>query len=186
MVPQPHEAKPKTNDPARNGQILEELLIAHGPTLRRQASRHSQRPSDAEDALQDAAALFLQHYHGRLPALPYLLTTIKHCAWKLAKATSRKREQPAHSLIKADSDLDPFELFPDIGHKPETLAERHEEVECRRRAILALKPDQRRALLLFGAGLSYAEIAQLNGWTHTKVNRCISEGRAALRRETTG
>jgi DNA-directed RNA polymerase specialized sigma24 family protein len=31
------------------------------------------------------------------------------------------------------------------------------------------------------AGLSYTEIGELRGWTYTKVNRCLSEGRAALR-----
>ena len=40
-----------------------------------------------------------------------------------------------------------------------------------------LKPDERRALVLRGEGYSYAEICELNGWTHTKVNRCLTEGR---------
>ena len=50
------------------------------------------------------------------------------------------------------------------------------------RRFEALKPDQRTALILLGLGCSYAEIGALRGWTYTKVNRCISEGRAALRR----
>jgi hypothetical protein len=44
-----------------------------------------------------------------------------------------------------------------------------------------LKPDQRMALLLAAAGYSYREIGQRRGWTYTKVNRCVNEGRAALR-----
>ena len=36
-----------------------------------------------------------------------------------------------------------------------------------------------RAVLAFG--FSYREIMARQGWTYTKVNRCLSEGRAALR-----
>ena len=37
------------------------------------------------------------------------------------------------------------------------------------------------ALILQAQGYSYAEIQQLCGWTYTKVNRCLAEGRARLR-----
>ena len=47
--------------------------------------------------------------------------------------------------------------------------------------LARLKPDERTALALQAAGYSYAEIAAAKGWTYTKVNRCIAEGRAALR-----
>ncbi len=51
----------------------------------------------------------------------------------------------------------------------------------RLRALARLKPAERRALILFGQGYSYAEIIQITGWTYTKVNRALSEGRARLR-----
>jgi DNA-directed RNA polymerase specialized sigma24 family protein len=38
------------------------------------------------------------------------------------------------------------------------------------------------ALGMLAADLSYAEIDARRGWTYTKVNRCIAEGRAALRK----
>ena len=40
-----------------------------------------------------------------------------------------------------------------------------------------LKPDERTALLLKAKGLSYREIGERQGWTYTKVNRAITEGR---------
>jgi hypothetical protein len=40
-----------------------------------------------------------------------------------------------------------------------------------------LKPDERTALLLKAEGYSYREISERQGWTYTKVNRAISEGR---------
>ena len=47
--------------------------------------------------------------------------------------------------------------------------------------LAALKPQERRAIALQAAGCSYAEIQAITGWTYTKVNRCIAEGREALR-----
>jgi hypothetical protein len=35
--------------------------------------------------------------------------------------------------------------------------------------------------VLRAAGYSYREIGERQGWTYIKVNRCIAEGRAALR-----
>ena len=183
MVTQPHGAN-RDDDPRRtqNARLLEELIASNGSALRRQAERHSRLTYDAEDALHNAYALFLERYHGRLPALPYLLTTIKHSAWQIPRRPERTRERCARDLVASDSGLDPWELIPDPAREPELLAEHHEQLEQRRAAILALKADQRRALLLFGAGLSYEEIAELNTWTWTKTNRCIAEGRAALRK----
>jgi RNA polymerase sigma factor (sigma-70 family) len=184
MVTQPHGAKPNSEHPrrAQNARLLEELIASHAQLLHGQAAKHTKLASDAEDALHDAYALFLERYHGRLPALPYLMTTIKHSAWAISRRGERTRERSAHDRAGADSGFDLWERIPDLGPEPDTLAERHEEAERRRAAILALKPDERRALLLFGAGLSYEEIAELNQWTWTKVNRCIAEGRATLRR----
>jgi RNA polymerase sigma factor (sigma-70 family) len=185
MIPQPHESnRPETPRRAENASLLERLIGAHGSLLRRQAANHSYRSADAEDALQDAYALFIERYHGRLPALPYLMTTIKHSAWAIARRVDRRRERSVDAIAAEEPCLDPWERFASPGDGTEALAERHEDTEHWRAAMLSLKPDERRALLLLGAGLSYKEIGELNGWTWTKVNRCIAEGRAALRRDT--
>jgi DNA-directed RNA polymerase specialized sigma24 family protein len=49
-----------------------------------------------------------------------------------------------------------------------------------RSTLRGLKPDERTAIGLAAAGYSYGEIAERRGWTKTKVNRCLYEGRAAL------
>ena len=72
-------------------------------------------------------------------------------------------------------------LVVDDGHDPQLLAERAEQHAACVALLARLKPDQRTALLLLGLGFSYREIAELRGWTHTKVNRCLAEGRATLR-----
>ena len=48
-------------------------------------------------------------------------------------------------------------------------------------ALATLKPDEARALVLQAAGRTYAEIEAETGWSHTKVNRALTEGRAAFR-----
>lgn len=183
MVTQPHGAKPDGENPrrAQNSPQLEQLIASHERLLRHQAAKHSQRPADAEDALQDAYALFIERYHGRLPALPYLMTTIKHSAWAIARRADRRRERSVDAMAAEEPGLDPWGHFASPGDGTEALAERHEDTERWRAAMLALKPDERRALLLLGTGLSYKEIGELNGWTWTKVNRCIAEGRASIR-----
>src|SRR5690242_19564914 len=53
-----------------------------------------------------------------------------------------------------------------------------ERVERSVEALRALKPDEAKALMLKAEGLSYEEIGRRFGWTYTKVNRSITEGRA--------
>ncbi len=64
---------------------------------------------------------------------------------------------------------------------PAELTERSEETARVVEAIEQLKPDERTALILLGLGCSYKEIAELRGWSATKVDRCIREGRARVR-----
>jgi DNA-directed RNA polymerase specialized sigma24 family protein len=52
-------AQPKANPATQRGQMLSQLLKRDGAKLRSQARLHAQRPSDAEDALQDACVQFL-------------------------------------------------------------------------------------------------------------------------------
>jgi hypothetical protein len=53
-----------------------------------------------------------------------------------------------------------------------------ERVERSVEALRSLKPDEAKALMLKAEGLSYDEIGRRFGWTYTKVNRSITEGRA--------
>ncbi len=61
-----------------------------------------------------------------------------------------------------------------------------ERVERSVEALRALKPDEARALLLKAEGLSYQEIGRHFGWTYTKVNRSITEGRARFLKAFSG
>lgn len=175
--------QPPGPDAAR-ATLLDHLLQRHGARLRRQAARNSSLPVDAEDALQDACLRFLRSYNGPVDlsaALPWLLLAVKHSAWKLGARRRRCEALVALSPTDSSDGEQPTLTALDERPGPAERAERSERLAERRSALAQLKPDERTALLLFALGYSYREIAARQGWTYTKVNRCLAEGRVALR-----
>jgi RNA polymerase sigma factor (sigma-70 family) len=154
------------------------VLGAAEMDLRRTARRFSLCADDAEDAFQRAVEILLTKAPNR--------STVALTAWmqvvtrREALAVRRSRERllvarhdGAHDLLK--------ELLCERPG-PDEQAERRDRVTAAARALAALKPDERLAIVLQAHGYSYAEIGRLCGWTYTKVNRCLAEGRARLRR----
>ena len=182
MTNQPHSP---SAEQARRSHILKTLITRHRPALMRQAHRHAARPADAEDALQEACLQFMRHYDGppETDALRWMMVVTKRCAWALGRTP--RRHEVACELALTDADGESGEpLLHAAGAAeldPAELTERAEAAAERARALAALKPDERTALVLFGAGLRYREIAERRRWTYTKVNRCLREGREALR-----
>jgi trehalose 6-phosphate synthase len=106
-------------------------------------------------------------------------------AWRPERIVLRvDRTDPSKNIVRG---IQAFELFlADPARGPAELAEDAAVTRERRRRFAQLKQDERRALLLFALGYSYGEIAERCGWTYTKVNRCVNEGRAALRATAKG
>lgn len=169
----------------RAARILTEVLVRSESALRRQAARHASRSVDADDALQEACARFLRRYDGDAgdTALAWLMTTVKRCAWEIARSPER-RHSASIELTTTDA-FDP-ERPPVRVRCPRPGPFERVELVGDLAALDDLKPDERTALLLLGYGYSYREIAVREGWTHTKVNRCVAEGRAALRARREG
>jgi RNA polymerase sigma factor (sigma-70 family) len=146
------------------------LLDSHATNLRRSARRVSICPDDADEALQRATLILLTkappHPPARLAGWMHVVTR------REALAVRRERER----LLGAELG----ELHA-RAPCPAERAERREDSRRRVRLLLRLKPDQRRALVLKAQGYSYREMCELTGWTYTKVNRCLAEGRARLR-----
>jgi RNA polymerase sigma factor (sigma-70 family) len=154
-------------------QLVLRTIAAHAPSLLGTARRYSLCRDDAEDAYQRALEIFLRRAASVDPehAVGWLRTVVKHEA--LAVRASRLR-----LVGPGEVDLDREEAAHLEGAE-ERAAER-EHAERGAEALGRLKPQEIRALVLKARGYSYREIAEICGWTYTKVNRCITEGRRAF------
>nr|MDQ6914565.1 sigma-70 family RNA polymerase sigma factor [Actinomycetota bacterium] len=158
---------------ARTGRALVLATIAtHAPSLVGTARRYSLCADDAEDAYQRALEIFLRRADSVDPghAVGWLRTVVKHEA--LAVRAGRLR-----LVGVGEVDLDREEAV--VSGAEERAAER-EHAERGAEALQRLKPQEIRALVLKARGYSYREICEITGWTYTKVNRCLTEGRRAF------
>jgi RNA polymerase sigma factor (sigma-70 family) len=172
----------QTSGRERRALLLDQLLRTEHRRLMSQARYHSRRTEDAEDALSDACVQFLRFYDGGADdhALRWMMLVTKRCAWAIRRKAMARESR--YRVIAPDRDDEPADAnIPDIGIGPAGSVERAEETAKVLSLIEQLKPDERTALILLGLGCTYKEICELRGWSNTKVNRCISEGRARVR-----
>ena len=163
---------PKPTDRARRWRCCARTATSSAGSLG--ATRSA--PTTPTTPLQRASLILLTKAPpidpGRLIA--WMVVVTKH----EAMAVRRGRERLLAALAPAhggDGRLNgaPSEL-PGPGERLERLSEA-------RAALAALKANERLAIVLQAQGYSYAEICERCGWTYTKVNRCLAEGRARLR-----
>lgn len=171
-------------DKATRSRVAVELIRDHEKPLRWTAHRYSICGEDAEDAYQRGIEILLS----KAPTaemrqlLPWTRTVIKHEALAIKKA--RERILPRSGPATEDDDQgegDWIQAIPAIGDGPDELTVRRERVARSREALAQLKPAELKALTQLAEGFSYQEIASLNRWSRTKVNRCLAEGRARFR-----
>lgn len=165
--------------------------LVRNRTVRGVAHKHAPRGM-AEDAIQRAMLIVLEKLPDGLSeseAIRWTVTVTKREAWQLHR--TGRREVPASSRDavlaeqhtgSAESDSEGMidRVENDTFADPSERAERRETMRRRWEAMDDLRPDERRALLLHEFGYSYREITRITGWTYTKVNRCMAEGRSAL------
>jgi RNA polymerase sigma factor (sigma-70 family) len=160
-----------------SGNAAEELVLrtvaAHADSLLRTALRCSLCPDDAQDAYQRGLEIFMAHAERLDPerAAGWLHVVVK----REAHAIRRSRQKlvgptdvdldthQARSVPTPDEQLATFDL---IGRSAE--------------ALQRLKPQELRALWLRAQGHSYNDIGAMTGWSYTKVNRCLTEGRRSF------
>jgi len=155
------------------------MIAEHGASLRRTARRYSLDAEDAEDAYQRALEIALT----KAPStdsrelIRWTQTVTKH----EALAVRQGRERLLGQGGRGDNAVDPVAMIPAAGDGPDEQAERREAMARNREALRALKPAELRALSLLAEGYSYAEIGELTGFSQTKINRVLSEGRDRFR-----
>jgi DNA-directed RNA polymerase specialized sigma24 family protein len=155
------------------GRELERVAREQRRRLLAYARRGANSHHDAEDAVQDALTITVAICERirRETAIAYIGTTAHHAALHLTRQAARavslgEPTTPAASRHDLIADARPT----DPDSRLDMLA-----------GLRALKRDEARALAARMLGYSYREIADGFGWSYTKTNRCISEGRARLR-----
>ena len=168
----------KTSAAARKRAAVE-MIARYEGALRRTARRYSFDAEDADDAYQRALEIVLT----KAPTtdlrelIRWTQTVTKHEALAVRQA----REKLLGYQRAREGAEDPMALIPAAGDGPDEQVERREDVARSREALQALKPAELRALGLLAEGYSYVEIGARTGWSQTKINRLLAEGRARFR-----
>jgi DNA-directed RNA polymerase specialized sigma24 family protein len=166
-----------SQDEGTRRRAAEELILrtiaAHADSLLRTARRHSICVDDAQDAYQRSIEIFMAHAQ-RLDAghaAGWLHVVVKREAQAIRQARQKL-------LLSSEVDLDGQEC-PSLPTPEERLLS-FDMVSRSAEALKRLKPNELRALWLRAQGHSYSEIAAMTGWSYSKVNRCMTEGRRSF------
>src|SRR3712207_1995284 len=160
-------------DTARD--LVVSIVQQHADSLLRTARRYTGCQADAEDAYQRALEIFVKRA-GRLDAAgahKWLHVVVRN------EALAVRAQRGKLVGVEEESALDALDDGRHLA-SVEERSERFDELTRAAEALQRLKPQEVTALWLKAEGLSYTEIAERQGWTYTKVNRCITEGRRAL------
>jgi RNA polymerase sigma factor (sigma-70 family) len=169
----PEPAVVVLRSPEQAEQLVLDLIAAHADSLLRTARRYSLCADDAQDAYQRGLEILMRHA-ARLDADRaggWLHTVVKHEALAINRSRSR-------SVGGDEIDFDTIEIR--TAPSPEDRVLGFEQVARSAEALQRLKPQEVRALWLKAMGNSYQEICDTTGWSYTKVNRCLAEGRKSF------
>jgi RNA polymerase sigma factor (sigma-70 family) len=170
-------------DEAARKRAAVETFAHHEVSLRRTARRYSICADDADEALQRGLEILLRKAPSVDPRelVRWTQTVVKHEALAVRAERERILAGPAAATPEPDRE-DWVAMLPADADGPAERAERHEAIERSREALATLKPQELRALTLLAEGYSYREIGEITGFSATKVNRCLAEGRERFRR----
>jgi RNA polymerase sigma factor (sigma-70 family) len=169
--PEPKAPGRLTHDEAQD--LVLRTVATQAESLLRTAHRHSLCADDAQDAYQRSMEIFMR----RAPTLDprsasrWLHVVVKHEAMEVRRGRSEL-------VAREDVDFDRHEAG--TVPSPEERALSADRATRAAEALGRLKPQELRALWLKALGHSYAEISQVTGFSATKVNRCLAEGRKSF------
>ncbi len=161
------------------------VIERYGPQVMRTARRYAATVEDAEDAYQRGIEIMLTKAPDIPDAelLPWLKTVVRHEAFALRRKDERIALGRRSSV---DGDADGEDDFVSLAPTPGEQVERFERLRLGAEALNGLKPQEARALALLAEGYSYRQICEKTGWTYTKVNRCLAEGRQTFVQRVAG
>jgi RNA polymerase sigma factor (sigma-70 family) len=172
----------KPGEDAARRRAAVEVYSRNEAALRRIARRFSICDDDAEEALQRGLEILLRKAptEDQRELIKWVQTVVRHEA--LAVRRERERTLAGPAAVDPEPGMEDWvALLPAPTDGPPERAERREAVARSREALQALKPQELRALTLLAEGYSYAEIGEMTGYSQTKINRCLAEGRERFR-----
>jgi RNA polymerase sigma factor (sigma-70 family) len=145
------------------------------------AYRFLRNSEAAEDATQEVFVKMLKHanqFHGDAKLSTWLFSITANWCRDYLRKSDNKAKEAEDVLISIPA---PAELAPDRN------LERRQNEERVQRALGALTPEQREAILLSRyQGLSYAEIAQISGCSEGAVKTRVFRAMETLKKVLTG
>ncbi len=156
------------------------MIARHEAALKRTARRYSLDAEDVDDAYQRALEIVLTKAPTTDPRelIRWTQTVTKHEALAVRHG-AREAARPTAAATTRPPTLSPVLRRPATTPTSRRSAARRSPAAARR--CEALKPAELRALSLLAAGHSYAEIGELTGFSQTKINRVLAEGRDRFR-----
>jgi RNA polymerase sigma-70 factor, ECF subfamily len=162
-----------------------EIVRRYSPRVFQVASRFFRRRCDVEDAAQEVflrAYTRLNDYEGRGSLEGWMTRIATTTCLNLLRDSKRQPEATLNDLPEEESDWLENQLA-------DLSIERHRSVEngmvaadLADRALATLSPDDRLALILLdGAGTSIKQIAEMTGWSESKVKTRASRARRRMR-----
>ncbi len=153
---------------------LERIVELHGARVLSVTRRFSESSVDAEDAYQQALRVFIEKVPEGLDegsAVGWLLVVARNEAITIRRREAVRRSECLDGELEAEG-IDASVADSLIGR--DAFAQGVE-------ALNRLHPDFARCLLLRAEGMAYPEICEVTGFSYSKVNRCLTRGRKALR-----
>jgi RNA polymerase sigma factor (sigma-70 family) len=172
LAPAEPQARARLTDDQAQELVLR-TVATHAESLLRVAYRHSLCADDAHDAYQRSMEILLR----RAPTLDprtihrWLHVVVKHEAMEVREA---------RAAVVATEDLDYDTHTSPHMSSPEEHALTEDRTTRAAEALRRLKPQELRTIWLKALGHSYSEISALTGFSPTKVNRCLTEGRKSF------
>ncbi len=154
-------------------ELVLRIVSTQAESLLRTAYRNSLCDDDAHDAYQRAMEIFLR----RAPTLD------PRSAHKWIHVVVKREAQELRRVRSGSVPYEAVDFDLHVASEVSTPEERALSKDRARRAVEALrrlKPQERRAMGLKAFGHSYQEISEATGYSGTKVNRCLTEGRKSF------
>lgn len=162
-----------------------EIVCRYSPRVFQVASRFFRRRSDVEDAAQEVflrAYTRLTDYEGRGSLEGWMTRIATTTCLNLLRDSKRRPEATLNDLPEEEGDWLENQLA-------DLSIERHRSAESglvaadlADRALATLSPDDRLALILLdGAETSIKQIAEMTGWSESKIKTRASRARRRMR-----